>query len=96
MIMQALSLIYEPKLFVAVSLSFINKLLHPSPDRVLESFAQQQGLWRYCVYFVRHSRNEHVLMFSLNLLEVGPSDYISNEHVMMRSPYTHSPLTFWR
>ena len=41
-------------------------------DELLESFAQQQGvwLWRYCVYFLQTSTNEHLLMYSLNLLEV--------------------------
>ena len=38
--------------------------------QMLEGFAQQQGVWRYCVHFVQHSRNEHLLMYSLNLLEV--------------------------
>ena len=42
----------------------------PLSGQMLEGFAQQQGVWRYCVHFVQHSRNEHLLMYSLNLLEV--------------------------
>jgi len=44
--------------------------LSPS-GQVLEGFAQQKGVWRYCVHFIQHSKNEHMLMYSLNLLEVG-------------------------
>ena len=43
-------------------------------DKVLEQFSQQQGVWRYCTHFMQHSKNQHVLMYSLNLIEVSALD----------------------
>lgn len=40
-------------------------------DTVLENFSQQQSVWRYCVHFLQHSENQHVLMYSLNVIEVN-------------------------
>ena len=42
-----------------------------SADKLLENFSQQQGVWRYCVWFLQVSQSQHVLMYSLNLLEVS-------------------------
>lgn len=51
--------------------AILSPALTPSlADKVLEGFAKQQGVWRYCVYFLQHSSNEHVHMYSLNILEV--------------------------
>ncbi|KAL5473099.1 hypothetical protein EMCRGX_G027544 [Ephydatia muelleri] len=38
-------------------------------NKILESFGRQQGVWKYCTYFLQQSANPHVLMYSLNVLE---------------------------
>ena len=38
--------------------------------KLLNDFSQQDGSWRYCVYFMEHSRSEYVLMYSTKVLEV--------------------------
>ena len=48
-------------------------LVYVCPDKLLEEFSQQEGVWHFCVYFLRHSSNQHVLMYSLNILEVSLS-----------------------
>lgn len=39
--------------------------------KVLENFAQQIGVWKYCMRFIEKTNNEYVIMYSLNVLEVS-------------------------
>ncbi|XP_063040204.1 exportin-6 [Engraulis encrasicolus] len=38
-------------------------------EELLNSFASQAGSWRHCLYFLSHSRNEYVMMYSLTVFE---------------------------
>ncbi|XP_062507791.1 exportin-6-like isoform X2 [Corticium candelabrum] len=38
-------------------------------EQILSQFQQQSGSWRYCLYFLKQSRNHFVLMFALKVLE---------------------------
>ncbi|XP_065193562.1 exportin-6-like [Sycon ciliatum] len=38
-------------------------------SKLLNNFSQQDGSWRYCLYFMENSRNEYVLMYSTKVLE---------------------------
>jgi hypothetical protein len=49
----------------------VNYCLILVTDKLLDNFSQQQGVWRYCVWFLQHCQSQHVLMYSLNLLEVS-------------------------
>ena len=39
--------------------------------KVLENFAQQAGIWKYCMHFIEKTNNEYVIMYCLNVLEVS-------------------------
>ena len=39
--------------------------------KVLENFAQQVGIWKYCMHFIEKTNNEYVIMYCLNVLEVS-------------------------
>lgn len=38
-------------------------------EALLTNFGRQEGCWRQCLYFLAHSSNQYVMMFSLNVLE---------------------------
>ena len=40
-------------------------------ETVLSSFGQQEGAWRQCLYYLSHTQNSYVSMFSLTTLEVS-------------------------
>lgn len=55
---------------VSYDITFRLGILCSCADKLLENFSQQQGVWRYCIGFLQRSTSQHVLMYSLNLLEV--------------------------
>ncbi|CAL1589077.1 unnamed protein product [Knipowitschia caucasica] len=38
-------------------------------EELLNNFAQQTGAWRHCLFFLSHTRNEYVMMYSLTVFE---------------------------
>lgn len=38
-------------------------------ENLLHNFSQQLGAWRSCAYFLNHSKNHYVLMYSLSVFE---------------------------
>lgn len=39
-------------------------------ETILSHFGQQMNSWKHCLYFISNARDEFVLMYSLNILEV--------------------------
>ena len=42
-----------------------------SAEELLNNFAQQNGAWRHCLFFLSNTRNEYVMMYSLTVFEVS-------------------------
>lgn len=40
-------------------------------EELLNNFAQQNGAWRHCLFFLSNTRNEYVMMYSLTVFEVS-------------------------
>lgn len=40
-------------------------------EELLNNFSSQQGAWQQCFYFLGHTRNEYVLMYTLSVFEVS-------------------------
>ncbi|TWW69676.1 Exportin-6 [Takifugu flavidus] len=38
-------------------------------EELLNNFAQQNGAWRHCLFFLSNTRNEYVMMYSLTVFE---------------------------
>uniref|UniRef100_A0A8C6WUQ3 Exportin 6 n=1 Tax=Neogobius melanostomus TaxID=47308 RepID=A0A8C6WUQ3_9GOBI len=38
-------------------------------EELLNNFAQQTGAWRHCLFFLSHTQNEYVMMYSLTVFE---------------------------
>lgn len=39
-------------------------------EGVLHNFSSQGGAWKHCLYFMSHSTNQYVCMYSLTTIEV--------------------------
>lgn len=39
-------------------------------EGVLHNFSSQRGAWKHCLYFMLHSANQYVYMYSLTTIEV--------------------------
>ncbi|XP_049807007.1 exportin-6-B isoform X3 [Schistocerca nitens] len=72
---------YHPQATESQSLAALEALMNEffapetSNDRkreietVLHDFSNQQGAWKHCIYFMSHSSNQYVCMYSLNTIE---------------------------
>ncbi|KAK2152122.1 hypothetical protein LSH36_339g04009 [Paralvinella palmiformis] len=38
-------------------------------EELLNNFSQQRDAWKHCFYFMTHSHNQYVIMYSMNVLE---------------------------
>lgn len=43
--------------------------------KILENFAQQMGVWKYCLQFIEKTNNQYVIMYCLNVLEVSKVEH---------------------
>ena len=49
-------------------------------EQILGTFSHQTNTWQLCSYFLTHSQNTHVLMFSLNVYETLANSMWPGKH----------------